>query len=754
MGKYLILCPVGTSFKPELGENEKKLLQELEKVQPGEDRSRGAIDSLLPGLLTEDSKKIWKRIQGIGEQDQLPHQDWKKLRYPSAELQSTLKWLARKAETGETLEIEFTLYPSKDEASRLTAEIFKLFAPGLFEKALSLNIDIVSPIKIAPLQIEVDNEACFADSIQRLFQQYDEASKDFLGRNPHGKVIINTTGGYKSVAGYSLLYGQIRELPCIYNFGNPKDDIVELMALPVGYALTMLDEEMSLLKALGTGDASIREFFGKHRDCLPEWIRFLVSASGGAKPNPIAEQYVEYYKKNRRGVTGEGRNFLKQLPEKEGFRQYISERITKEWGELWLGDQIPETVEHSRRHSKRLMETAANLFRCAEEEFREMGLDKPLPLAILVSSIYLHDIGHTAIGTTARIAGPEGPAIPLAMFPSAVREMHHLLSHDRILKNADKLFPEGENPGLAEVLRKIVPQVCAYHRGYTRLVPAGDGSAPPLKPLLRKTGEFLYGKNFEGFLVPLETRLEKDPEIADLLRRNDLDIGTLLKVTALLRVLDGCDAQADRTVDHVYLEARLERTAEEANFLYECLKPLEECLDFEMTWPGTKNDLEGGLGLEKGSFLSELKRYLNFAASLDPKKARTGEIDPTLKGDIENQSRLLYESIFDRLLLLVKENGHESFLLKAPELQALSLANRIVFKWEQFLHFYKHLCIDFVLPVREEDQIHILVWPNEAAGIRKEVIDVMLGDVEKDINREFECVKDVLEGIQILAKCR
>lgn len=745
MGKYLVLCPVGTSYKPILEENEKKLLQELEKVQPGEDRSRGAIDSLLPGLLTEDSKKIWEKIQGIGEQDQPRDKDWKELRYPTAELQSTLKWLARKAETEETLEIEFTLYPSKDEASRLTAEIFKLFAPGLFAKALSVKVDIVSPIRVTPLQIEVGNEACFADSIQRLFQQYDEASKDFLGRNPDGKVIINTTGGYKSVAGYSLLYGQIRELPCIYNFANTKDDIVELMALPVGYALTMLDEEMSLLKALGTGDASIREFLGKHRDCLPEWIRFLVSASGGAKPNPIAEQYVEYYKKNRRGVTGEGRNFLKRLPEKEGFRQYISERITKEWGELWLGDQIPETVEHSRRHSKRLMETAANLFRCAEEEFREMGLDKPLPLAILVSSIYLHDIGHTAIGATARIAGPEGPAIPLAMFPSAVREMHHLLSHDRILERGNALFPDGNNPDLAAVLRKVVPWVCAYHREYTTLLAQQGKADLSENPLLEKTGRFLYGKDFDRFMAPLQERLEMDRILEGLPKGYEIKPKTLLQVTALLRVLDGCDAQADRTVDGTYLKARLERTAEEAMFLHECLKPLKECLDFDLTYPENEDER---------SFLSLLEKYIKLAEQLEAEKASTGGIESELKQQIKSRKGLLYENIFDRLLLLVKENGRESFLLKTRELQALSLANRIVFKWEQFLHFYKHLCIDFVLPVREEDQIHILVWPNEAAGISKEVIDKMLGDVKNDINREFERVKDVLEEIHILAKCR
>jgi len=331
--------------------------------------------------------------------------------------------------------------------------------------------------------------------------------------------------------------------------------------------------------------------------------------------------------------------------------------------------------------------------------------------------------------------------------------MHHLLSHHRILEKGESLFPDGNNPALAAVLRKVVPWVCAYHRGFTKLLKKQGKPDLSNKSLLEKTGNFLYGEDFDRFLSPLEERLELEKTLEGLPEGYEIEPETVLRVTALLRVLDGCDAQADRTVDPVYLEARLERTAEEARFLYECLKPLEKWLDFEMKGPRALDQGEG-LGLKEDSFLSELNRYLDFAGRLDPESASTGDVDPDLKKFIENQCRRLYENIFDRLIFLVKESGRESFVSKAQELQALSLANRIVFKWEQFLHFYKHLCIDFVIPVREGNQIQILVWPNETSGIKKEVINVMLGDVEKDINREFESVKDVLEGIQIQAKCR
>jgi hypothetical protein len=112
----------------------------------------------------------------------------------------------------------------------------------------------------------------------------------------------------------------------------------------------------------------------------------------------MTTRLLEAHEAQRRNVDLEGRALLDRIRREDPtLGDYMKGRIAEGWAELWLGDQIPETVEHSRKHSKRLMETTAHFFRAAPETLKDLGLDRPAPLALLLSAIVLHDIGHTSI---------------------------------------------------------------------------------------------------------------------------------------------------------------------------------------------------------------------------------------------------------------------------------------------------------------------------------------------------------------------
>ena len=70
----------------------------------------------------------------------------------------------------------------------------------------------------------------------------------------------------------------------------------------------------------------------------------------------------------------------------------------------------------------------------------------------------------------------------------------------------------------------------------------------------------------------------------------------------------------------------------------------------------------------------------------------------------------------------------------------LSLSNRVAFKWEQFLHFYKHQSVGFVLPGQESDksdkEVRVWLYPADAdAENCNENTKKIMESIEKDIEK-------------------
>lgn len=607
--------------------------------------------------------------------------------FPSAEAQTILRWLGDTMRgTAEAVdELRVVMLPSEDKKSILTANVTVVTLNKLTPLFKNIKLKCSRDSGgIMPLPIKVDTREEFLSSVSDLFMKFDEIIEN---KNPGEEVIICSTGGFKAVAGFAMMYAQLHSIPCLYSFENSQA-AYEVMSVPLGYAYSSLDEEINMLKA-------VSKQTDINTNSLPQWVK---------DSKNMAKVLLKSYEKAREKPYGTGEELFRRLRECDGgneWADYLQELLVSRWGELWLGDQIPETVEHSRRHSKRLMELGANLFRCVGDKIEKIGFTKkdPRPLALLIAAIYLHDIGHTALSYPVNINSNDENLFPLGLFPSAVRELHHLLTGEVLRSDPERYFMNEKYGDKAALLSKYVPLIAAHHRGYTTLK-HGDEMKLSEDHRVRKAGNLILGvEKFNETLKPLEDR------IGD----SDMPVENLLYITALLRVLDGCDVQSDRVISDHYLNYRNRRSSDEAELIkaemMSCIRQLP----------------------------SELQKQVKLIASQIPDEK------------LEECCSSIYSKVFDSLADLKGQyetwRNVQGYALS--EFMALSLANRLAFKLEQHMHFRKHQVAGFVLPVMNEGEnlVTIKIFPNEDAGDTK-ILESIMKDIDKEYNRVEHVLKD------------
>ena len=121
----------------------------------------------------------------------------------------------------------------------------------------------------------------------------------------------------------------------------------------------------------------------------------------------------------------------------------------------------------------------------------------------------------------------------------------------------------------------------------------------------------------------------------------------------------------------------------------------------------------------------------------------------TLLKEFKEAIKRVYPQVFLSLARLRERAGNlqrmESY---SPKLfHALSLANRVAFKWEQFLHFDKHRLVRTVLPVPGDDENSVVmtIFPQET-GVesKKEFLSL-----REDIEKEYKSVSVILEDLSV-----
>jgi len=333
--KIRMACTVGTSalshFSFEKEYSEGKTPSELKA-------DFIAFDSDLDGkslflstyLKSPKDTKTWEIVtdRGSSQKIELLHERM----FPSAEIQSIVRWLWKKAD-GRPVDMEVILFenPAEEEGtvdSSFTARVTEFFLyemerAGLLPEGTSLSIDIKH------LAIDVSNEQNFLKSLGKLFKALNDERNKALENGQ--EFIVNTSGGYKSVSAYAMLYAQLREAPSLYTFEKGNCDALELTSFPVSYALSALDEEMSLLKALRKSPDLLKSASRESKN-LPLWVRSLVFAGSEGPEMPLVDVLLEEYREKRRGSEAIGSGLLDILGRKgRRYKEYISDRIRNEW---------------------------------------------------------------------------------------------------------------------------------------------------------------------------------------------------------------------------------------------------------------------------------------------------------------------------------------------------------------------------------------------------------------------------------------
>ncbi len=440
--------------------------------------------------------------------------------YPSAELQTLGLFFKEGVNHG--------LRAGRKHISLIPVKGAVSLSCAIFIKDLLLDINFAAPliggipqIDIKdPIEINFDNQGRFASQVGALVAQISDVSELYTDKGC-SRIVVCISAGYKALIPYISVLGFINGLEIIYAHLT-STSVVAINSVPLSWDMRTLDEHRiwfvndDIPSAIYYGFPAMYSSYRAYYDETP------VEKDGELffQKSAFGKLISQAYKLNRQSRFGWGQSILSYFPsEDKQLKEDIKKLITGRWQHLWIGDQIPETVEHNRGHSCRLIELTRELM-----SLTNLFFSGP-ELYCLIAAIWLHDVGHTAIKTEL-IKSADGYYFPLHLFPSLVRELHHILSCDYILSE-NELKPDMIN---------AISTICKFHRSKM--------------PLSGNKENYIH-EPFNIEVEPLQNYYESQQELS--LERVKL-------LTAILRFLDGCDVQADRVIDNDYMQARQKRT--------------------------------------------------------------------------------------------------------------------------------------------------------------------------------------------------
>lgn len=638
--------------------------------------------------------------------------------FPGAEVESFCYWLwdvAKRTPNQVNLE-HIILLPTNTTKAKQCAEVVKGI---LGQEVLSSNLcdaqwvavapNCPNSIQVDPFDLDLRNPEQFARNVGDFLGKVDQLVKS-LKEQGIERVVLNITGGYKVMVSIFSSFGFLRQDVDVQVIYKHEDEpvLVDVPPLPVAWDFKLFDEYRTLIR----GRVSIN--FEP-----PAKLRVMFIPEGSQwRRSPFAQALQAIYEQNRLRRFGVGVRLMGRLP--NGLRRQLEEQIPR-WEHIWIGDQIPETVEHSRGHSVRVLEYAADLL---EPKFRAasnfLTTDE---LYLLLCCLWLHDIGHTGLTFT---IPDTSCTIPIGMFPSLVRRLHNFLSYERIRDSEANYLPENE--------REAVALISKYNGGKF--------------PLLKTHQDWRDDVFSPVCLQPLEKQLDDKPL---LFRNGSIQPRRALLLSTLLRVIDGCDLQSDRVIDEKYRRERHHRTRMEVNYLW---SRLEERWTFLNSCKTYKQKLEELKDLLKHWW----QKWEGIREGDDWDDAR--RVQEAMDDEAEPQIACLVGACYNPAIVrpphLKKENKQYDLNdWERPDanqreilLDLLSLLDRIAFKIRQEAHFRKHSRVKLVYLTYEGGYRFNMVFDESRGRLTDEQKKELAKELWNELVNQKTGLNDVQEVLQ------
>ncbi len=515
----------------------------------------------------------------------------------------------------------------------------------------------------------------------------------------YDEVIFNITGGYKGTIPYLTLFGMLyqeREIkgkkikPLIKYLYEESKDIITLPNLPIVFDLPTWRDYRGLIKTIDSLDKEQAEII--LQEVLPPHISGLFQLKDSKyKLNPFGEELKNRYQEEKILLTpfGKGYLLLDKIEDKL-LRAYLAGCINQ-WQHIWIGDKIPEMVEHSRGHTQRVLELAAQLFYPILEDKNRKMFKNDVELASFIGTIWLHDIGHS--GEKFKINDQE---YIIKDFPSLIRDFHNLITYTIIEEEKD-IFPEKieiakgkwvekKNANNIDEIIKNIKIISKYHRKWT--------------PLIQNQID------------------DKHTKHCIKLKKATPDTNKLQFLTALYRVLDACDTQIERTIDDPYIKTR------------------EMIVDREV-----KILMKEKTTLEKVGLSSDIKIENRWLKS---KKEELNDLNWIFKDDDETKTKI--DNFADRINYIVgKITTCPNLSVSEPVERWLSCLDQIFFKKRQPLHYEKHKGISAVMILHEGKEEETYKFDIRIIGSENTTKERLKDVLNKDIIGEYIEAKEVLD---------
>lgn len=528
-----------------------------------------------------------------------------------------------------------------------------------------------------------DNDLIKIDSLSEDGSKFNQGLKNLLTEvnslvhnNEYEEIIFNITSGFKGIIPYLTLAGMCYQNTRIIYLYESSPVIVSVPKLPVGFDVTAWNDNRAFLKTL-------QDVEGIYSDIkqLPvsEGFKNLFEIQN---KKPILSSFGEFLnteyerRKKEKALSEFGRGYIladliQDKDKKEKLKKWINNSHL-----IWYGDNIPETVDHSRGHCQRLLELAAQIIKPYNIIYNKFLLNDE-ELIILTLSVWFHDIGQSG----RRMIIPFNDEIVVGLFngkwdnykeydisdfPEIVRDLHHILGFIKLLKNPEYYhFSDDNKKGHLPIkYLKAAALSYLYHRKSTPLNEEGNG-------------EFIYDLTDTEIKTPIKKHQSKVNELFP--KANSIDIKF---ITAIQTLIDKCDNSKERTGDEEFIERRGEQTRSEILTEYERLKYLSEGLN------GDYNNLLKYFKDGSGNWKSG-KDILEIKASKKKINGKSIEIIKEIKKIISNKE-LITNSVKNPILT-----------------EFVKCYEKIIFKLFQKSHFDKSGSVDsiFILPEKTNNKL-------------------------------------------------